>query len=141
MEGLVEDVTRGNPTEVKVVLASILAALAVYQVVLISVCYGKLKPPFLQGWAASRAHRAIGDSLVVIIIVVSIMCVSYFEIEDDATAHVIAASLLLIVLAFKVVVVRWWHGLNRLLPILGLSVWALIAVTVATSAGDFLADR
>jgi hypothetical protein len=141
MEGLVDDLTRGNPTEVKVVLASVVAVLAIYQVALMAVGYGKLRPSFLQAWAASRAHRAIGDALVVIIVVVAVMCVSYFEIEDDAAAHAIAASLLLVVLALKIAVVRWWHGLSRLLPVLGISVWALIALTFATSAGDFLADR
>jgi hypothetical protein len=45
------------------------------------------------------------------------------------------------VLGFKVVVVRWLHGLSRLLPVLGLSVWVLFAITVATSAGDFLVSR
>jgi hypothetical protein len=36
LEDLVESVTRGNVTEVKVVLASVVLALAVYQLVLIS---------------------------------------------------------------------------------------------------------
>jgi hypothetical protein len=45
VEDLFEDLTRGNVTEVKVVLASIVAALAVYQVVLMSVGYEKLRLP------------------------------------------------------------------------------------------------
>lgn len=141
MEGLIDDLTGGNTTEVKVVLASVVAVLAVYQVALIAVCYGKLRLPFLAAAPASFAHRSIGDALVVIIVVVAVMCVSYFEIEDDATLHAAAATALLVVLALKIAVVRWWHGLSRLLPVLGISVWALIAVTVATSAGEFLAER
>jgi hypothetical protein len=43
------------------------------------------------------------------------------------------------VLALKIVVVRWWHSMGRFLPVLGLSVLALFALTWATSAGDFLA--
>ena len=141
MEGLIDDLTRGNPTEVKVVLASVVAALAIYQVGLMTVCYGKLKLGFLTGRAASFSHRTIGDALVVIIIVVAVMCLSYFELEDATALHAIAATLLLVVLALKVAVVRWWHGLNRLLPLLGISVWALIALTFATSAGDFLVEH
>jgi hypothetical protein len=38
-------------------------------------------------------------------------------------------------------VVRWWHRLGGLLPLLGVSVFGLLAVTWLTSAGDFLADR
>ena len=45
MEELIEDLTRGNVTEVKVVLASIVAALAVNQVLLMAVGYGKLRLP------------------------------------------------------------------------------------------------
>jgi peptidoglycan/LPS O-acetylase OafA/YrhL len=35
-------------------------------------------------------------------------------------------------------VVRWWQRLERLLPPLGLTVFALFAVTWVTSAGDYL---
>jgi hypothetical protein len=54
---------------------------------------------------------------------------------------VVAATALLAVLALKIAVVRWWHGLGGLLPFLGVSVFGLLAVTWLTSAGDFLADR
>lgn len=141
MEQLINDLTRGNVTEVKVVLASVVAALACYQVALMAVGYGRLRPRFLDPEPASRAHRAIGDGIVVITVMVATMCLSYFEIEDNATAHVIAAIALLVVLAIKVAVVRWWHGLSRFLPVLGISVWTLFAITFATSAGDFLASR
>ena len=47
---------RGNVTEVKVVLASVVATLAVYQAVLMSIGYGKLRPPFLGSGPASSAH-------------------------------------------------------------------------------------
>jgi hypothetical protein len=141
MEELVTDLTRGNVTEVKVVLASVVAALACYQLVLIAVGYGKLRPSFLAARPASLTHRAVGDAIVVITVVVAVMCLSYFELEDDATTHAIAAIALLAVLGFKVVVVRWLHGLSRLLPVLGISVWVLFAITVGTSAGDFLVSR
>jgi hypothetical protein len=141
MEDLVQDVTRGNVTEVKVVLASVVAALACYQVALMAVGYGKLRLPFLAQAPASAAHRAVGDSIVVVTVVVAVMCLSYFELEDDSTLHVISAIALLTVLAAKVAVVRWFHGLSRALPFLGISVWVLFALTFVTSAGDFLVDR
>jgi hypothetical protein len=123
---------------VKVLLASVAAALACYQLVLIAVAYGKLRPGFLGAATAGLAHRTVGDAIVAITIVVAVMCVSYFEIEDDATLHVIAAIGLLCAIALKVAVVRWFHGLSRLLPALGISVWALFGITWATSAGEFL---
>jgi small-conductance mechanosensitive channel len=138
LEDLIETVTRGNPTEVKVILASVALALAVYQLVLISVAYAKVKLPFLAAPPASRAHRAVGDSIAIVLVVVAVMCVGYFGFEDDATLHVVAAIALLTVLALKILVVRRWHAMGRFLPALGISVWLLLALTWLTSAGDFL---
>jgi hypothetical protein len=141
MEDLVADITRGNVTEVKVVLASVVMALACYQLLLIAVGYGKLRPTFLESRPAAFAHRSVGDAIAVMVVVVALMCVSYFGFEEDRTVHVVAAIALLGVLALKIAVIRWWHGLGRFLPILGLSVFGLLALTWLTSAGDFLADR
>lgn len=141
MEELVEKLARGNVTEVKVVLASVVLALASYQLVLIAVGYGKLRPPFLDARPASSAHRASGDAIVVMVVAVALMCVSYFGVEDDAVLHSVAGTALLVVLALKIAVLRRWHRLSGLLPVLGMSVFLLLALTWLTSAGDFLADR
>ena len=140
MESLIDSLTRGNVTATKVVLASIVLALAAYQLALIAVGYGKVRPPFLTSRAASAAHRFAGDAIVVLLVVVAVMCISYFgtEGEDGSTLHVVAAIALLAVLALKVVVVRWWHGASRLLPLLGTTVFALIGLTWASSAYLYL---
>lgn len=139
MEDLIESLARGNPTEVKVVLASVALALAVYQLVLIAVAYGRLRPRFLAAPVAAAAHRAVGDALVVLIVVVATMCIGYLGFEDDAGLHVAAAVGLLVAIAAKIALVRLGR-LGRLLPALGISVWVLLALTWLTSAGDFLAD-
>ena len=139
MEELVDSVTRGNVTEVKVLLASVALALGVYQVVLISVGYGKLRPRFLDAAPASFAHRAVGGTIATLLVVVAVMCLSYFEAGENV-AHAAAAIALLVVLAVKVLVIRRWHALGRFLPVLGASVLLLLALTWATSAGDFLGD-
>jgi Family of unknown function (DUF6529) len=141
VEDLVESLTRGNVTEVKVVLASVVAALAVYQLVLIAVGYGRIRPRFLDAGPATAAHRFAGDAIAVIIVVVAVMCVSYFGFEDDDLIHVVAGSALLAVIALKIAVVRRGGSLGRFLPVLGLTVFALIAVTWLSSAGSFLAVR
>ena len=138
MEDLIETLTRGNPTEVKVLLASVALALAVYQLLLIAVGYGKLRPRFLAAAPATRTHRAVGDTIAVLLVVTAAMCVGYFGFEDDASLHMVAAVALLCVLAFKIAVIRWWHAMGRYLPALGISVWVLLALTWLTSAGDFL---
>lgn len=149
MEDLVEGLANGNVTEVKVVLASIVATLAVYQVFLMAVGYGKLRLPFLSASPASFTHRTVGDTIVVVTLLVAFMCVAYFGVEDGvedassgeetrAALHIAAGSLLIAVLTLKVIVVRWWHRLSRYLPALGLTVFALFVLTWLTSAGDYL---
>jgi Ni,Fe-hydrogenase I cytochrome b subunit len=145
VEDFVEQLARGNVTEVKVVLASVVLALAVYQVFLMAVVYGKLRLPFLASRPASFTHRAAGDSIVVITVIIAFMCLSYFGIEDGesdedmrAALHVVAGSSLLVVLTLKIVVVRWWHRMGKWLPALGLTVFLLFTLTWLSSAGDFL---
>ena len=144
MEDLIETVTFGNPTAVKVVLASVVVALAGYQVLLMAVGYGKLRPPFLSSRAASVAHRAVGDTTVAVTLVIAVMCIGYFGFEDAsheearATLHISFALLLLAVIALKIAVVRWWHSAGRYLPALGITVFVLFVMTWLTSGADYL---
>jgi uncharacterized protein DUF6529 len=137
VEDLIEELTRGNVTEVKVVLASVVLALAVYQLVLASVAYGWLRLPFLEAGTASWTHRASGDAIVVLTILVATACIGYYGFEEGG-AHAVFGTILLGVLALKVLVVRVGGRLSRLLPLLGVSVLALFGLTWLTSAGDFL---
>jgi hypothetical protein len=140
MEDLVESITRGNPTEVKVVLASVVLALAVYQLLLIAVAFGRVRLPFLAARPAAWAHRAAGDTIAVLIVVVSVMCLAIYGFDDDGGLHAIAGVVLLGVLAVKVAAVRIGGRAGRLLPLLGTAVFALIVVTWAASAGGWLGD-
>ncbi len=110
-----------------------------------AVGYGKLRLAFLGSMPASAAHRAVGDTIVLITLLIAYMCISYFgfddgESDEDTRAffHATAGSMLVAVLAFKVVVVRWWHRMGRFLPVIGLTVFALFMITWLTSAGDYL---
>lgn len=145
MEDLVETLTRDNVSEVKVVLASIVTALAVYQVLLMIVGYGKVRLPFLKPGSASFAHRASGDTIVLITLLVALMCISYFGWDDSShsddessTLHAVAGVLLLGVLGLKIVVIRWWHRMGRFLPVLGVTVLVLFMITWFGSAGSYL---
>jgi hypothetical protein len=120
-----------------VVLASVATALAIYQVILAAVFYRKLRPAFLDAAPAAWTHRASGDTIAVLLVVVAVMCLSYFELEDSAF-HAVTGFLLLLVLAVKVVVIRWWYAAGRFLPVLGITVFVLLAATWASTAGAFL---
>lgn len=140
MNEFIISLTRGNVAEVKIVLASIVAVLALYQVMLMAVGYRKVSLGFLRPAAASRAHRAIGDAIVVLTVVTAIMCIGNFEIEDEGgnLVHAVLGSLLLIILAIKIAVVRQWVRADRLLPWLGLTLFALFAATWLSSAARYL---
>jgi hypothetical protein len=138
MEDFLIGLTRGNVSEVKIVLATVVALLAAYQVGLMAVGYGKLRLPFLGPLPASKAHRAIGDSIVAVTLVVAIMCVGYFGFEDDSAVHILLACALLATLGFKILVVRRLHRLGRLLPALGIAVFLLFWATWLSAAAEHL---
>ncbi len=134
---------------VKTVLASVVTALAFYQVFMMVIAYKKLRLPFLRPEVASFSHRSVGDSILLITVLVGYMCLGYFGVEDGieharddettrAAVHVVASFLLLGVLALKILILKRAPRLFRYVPLLGLSVFALLLVTWATSGGDYL---
>ena len=141
MEDLINDLARGNVTEVKVVLASVVVALAIYQLLLMAVGWGKVRLPFLQAGPATFAHRAVGDVILVLTLVVAFMCVGYFGFDDDGTFHAVTGALLFAALGLKIAIIHWWRSLNALLPRLGIVVFALFVVTWVTSAGGALSGE
>ncbi|HEX8625995.1 MAG TPA: DUF6529 family protein [Allosphingosinicella sp.] len=138
MEDVLLSLTRGNVSEVKLVLATVVALLAAYQVGLMAVGYGKVRLPFLRPLPASKAHRAVGDSIVAVTVVVAIMCIGYFGFEDDSAVHMLLSCALLAALAFKILVVRRLHRFDRLLPTLGISVFLLFWATWLSAAAEHL---
>jgi len=138
MEDFVENITRGNPGSVKAVLASVVLALAAYQLVLAAIGYRKLK--LIDGRTAFFTHRASGDAIAVLVVIVALMCLSVFGFEDDYALHNAAGIGVLAVFAVKVAVVRSGVG-GRFLPLLGVTLFALLAVTWFTAVPDFLAGE
>ena len=137
MEDLIDRLTRGNVTEVKVVLASVLLALALYQVALAAVSYGRVRPRFLRPGPATWAHRAAGDTILLVALLVATACVSYYGFEEGG-AHAVFGTLLLGALALKVLAVRVGGSSSPLLPWIGAALLGLFAATWLTSAGGFL---
>jgi hypothetical protein len=138
VETLIEDLTRGNVTEVKVVLASVVLALALYQLLLAAVAYSWIRLPFLSSAPASWVHRASGDTIVILTVAVAVMCVGYYGFDEDGGTHALVGYVLLGAIVVKVLAVRLGGPLGRLLPLIGVSLLVLLAVTWFTSAGDFL---
>jgi len=135
---LLDTLTRGNVPQVKTVVASVAVALAAYQLLLIAFGYGRLRAPFLGAGAASGAHRASGDAIVVLVLIVAAMCLAHWGFGEHAGFHAVTGTALVVVFALKIVVVRWWHAASPLLPVLGTSVFVLLAATWAGSAAELL---
>jgi Family of unknown function (DUF6529) len=137
VDDLIESLTRGNVSEVKVVLASVVLALAAYQLVLAAVSYGKVRPRFLQSGPATWAHRASGDTILVLAVLVAVACISFYGFEEGG-AHAVFGCLVLAALALKVLAVRVGGSSSPLLPWIGVVLFTLFVATWLTSAGDFL---
>ncbi|MDQ3765999.1 MAG: DUF6529 family protein [Actinomycetota bacterium] len=138
MEDFFVNVTGDRVPEVKLVLTLVVVVLATYQVLMMAVGYGKLKLPFLSSGAASFSHRSVGDAIVPVTLFIAIACLSYFGLEDwfdEAFLHGVLGVLLAVVLAFKIAVVRRLHSLSRFLPVLGVTVFILFALTAFTVIG------
>lgn len=136
MDRFLIELTDNRVPEVKIVLTAVVVALAVYQVALITVVYGKVKLPFLSGRAASFTHRTMGDTIIPVALFVATACLFYFEEPfDEASLHGVLGVLLFVVLAFKIAVLHWWKSLGRFLPLLGSSVLVLFVMTTVTAFG------
>ena len=140
MEDLIERLARDNVAEVKVVLASVAAALAGYQLALIAVGYGKVRLPFLAWGPATRAHRLVGDVIVMLVAAVGVACLAVYGFDDDGSTHAISGAALLAAFLSKVVVVRASGGHSKALPPLGAAIFVLLVITWLASAGSWLGD-
>jgi Family of unknown function (DUF6529) len=140
--GWIGQLSGGQVTFVKAVLTSVLLVLAVYQVCLASIFYGKLRLPILNRSVAAATHRASGDAIVVVAVLIGLMCVSGYGLGDAlehrgmrVTAHAVVSTLLVVVLTVKILVLRFGrHRASRLLPYLGTGVLLLFVGSWATSS-------
>ena len=109
VEDFVENITRGNPGSVKAVLASIVLALAAYQLILAAIGYRKL--PVIDAKPAFFTHRASGDAIAVLFVLVALMCLARLRLRGRLrAARRGRASARVVVLAIKVAVVRSGKG-------------------------------
>lgn len=146
VSGWIDQLSGGQVTSVKVVLTTVLVVLAMYQLLLAAVFYRKIRLPVLAGRVAAMTHRSSGDAICVVVVLIGLMCVSGYELGDAlehrgtrVAAHVVVSTLLVVVLAIKVLVVRFGgKRISRLLPYFGASVFLLLVGSWATSSLFFL---
>ena len=106
--------------------------------ILAAIGYRKL--PIINAAPAFFTHRASGDVIAVLLVLVAVMCLGVYGIEDDYVLHVVSGAAAVFVLAIKVVVVRRGVG-GRFLPVLGVTLFTLLAISWFTVTPDFLAGE
>jgi hypothetical protein len=137
---LLADDSSPGVAAVKVVLATVVLGLAAYQGLLATVVYGRLRTLGLARRVAARAHRLVGATTTALMVAVGAVCLSAYDVGDAiedggaAAAHAVAGSVVLVLLAVKIVVVHLGPRAGRALPALGVAVLTLVAVTWGTSA-------
>jgi hypothetical protein len=125
---------------VKACLASLALVLAIVQVLLMLQLYGKIR--IFPGSAETLAwwHRREGDVLLLIFVAIAYHCIVYGVIDPFSSrviSHAVFGSVLLAVILFKIVVVRW---LTRVMPYvawIGSALFVLTTGAVLTSAGYY----
>jgi hypothetical protein len=138
VEDFVENIARGNSGSVKSVLASVVLALAAYQLILAAIGYRKL--PIIDAQPAFFTHRASGHVIAILFVLVALACLAVFGFEDDHVVHGVAGIGAVAVLALKVSLIRSGRA-GWALPYLGVTLFTLIAVTWLTVTPEFLSGE
>ena len=125
---------------IKSSLAAMAFILAVVQVLLMLQLYGKIRifpgsPSTLAWW-----HRREGDLLLLIFVGIAYHCVTRAFIDRESSrvvSHAIFGSVLLAVIFFKVLVVRWLPSVMPYVAWIGSTLFILTTGAVLTSAGYY----
>ena len=105
---------------------------------LAAVAYGWLRLPFLERGSAAWTHRASGDTILVLTVVIAIMCIGYSGFEDGGAHSVVATILLGAVRHQGAGGPLRRQAQPRCCRCSGVSLLILFGITWLTSAGDFL---
>jgi mono/diheme cytochrome c family protein len=88
-------------------------------------------------------HRAAGYVFAALLVAAAILGLRYLAVAGDGlplrgVLHWVAASLLIVVFALKIVIVRFYKQFLKFVPVLGLLVFSLAFVVVVVSAVFFV---
>ena len=127
---------------VKVILASVAFLLGVLNLVVMLEMMQKIRLFGLPYETLSRWHRRQGDAILLLFLTTAAMCVKFFMLEGEpdwsdprVAAHMIAASLMLVLVVSKVLIVNV-KALNkgyRYIDYIGASLFTSLVVVFGTS--------
>lgn len=137
------DVTDGHLLAWKVVVATIVFALAGLQVAMAARFWGVLNVSFLSGSTAVKVHRASGWTALVLGVLVGFSCLVGPAGPTSPTRvllHSVFGAALFAALAVKFSVLKLVIGKDRLLPFLGSAVFLLFFAIWLTSVFDYVSS-
>jgi len=90
-----------------------------------------------------RAHRLWGYVSVILVVLISYFCITHVAAVGDAVPvrgvlHGVLALFLIVGIVIKIAIVRSYRQFLKYVPVMGMALFSLIFVVVATSAGYFL---
>jgi cytochrome c len=96
----------------------------------------------LSAQALMRTHRAAGYVFVALLAVLAVLGARYLASAGDGlplrgVVHWTLATLLIVTLALKIAIVRWYRQFMKFVPVFGLIVFSLAFVVAAVSLGFF----
>jgi plastocyanin len=134
------DLTRPEEAiEPKSIIATALVALAVVQVVTMSMVYRVLPTPAPLKPAITRLHRWEGRILLAGAVFVAVICIINWGPQTDTTrrlVHTVFGIGILVLLAAKLAIVRMPNG-ARYIPMVGLGLFCALVVAWSTSAYSY----
>lgn len=89
-----------------------------------------------------KLHKSSGFVFTALLFVISYICIKYWAMAGDqlstrAVLHAVLALALFIVFFLKILIVRFYKKFLKLVPVMGMTVFALSFIVFCTSAGFF----
>ncbi|MGH9276894.1 MAG: DUF6529 family protein [Acidimicrobiales bacterium] len=136
--------TGGRLLAWKVVLTTVVFALAGLQVVVAARFWGVTGFPPVSTATAARVHRVNGLIAVTLALVVGFSCLVGPAGPTSPTRvllHSVFGSLLFAILAVKFALLKLWKSGQRFLPVVGVSLFLTFGAIWATSVADYITAR
>ena len=142
--GFLNDVTGGELLLWKVVAATVVFALAGFQVLMAARFWQVTPFPAISGGTAARLHRGVGRVTLLLAVIVALSCVAGPAGPTSPTRvllHSIFGTLLFVVLVAKFLLIRVLRTGDKALPFVGTALFLVFAAIWATSVADYVTAR
>ena len=138
------DITNGNLLLWKVILATIVIALAGLQVAMAAGFYEVASLPGIGPGTAARVHRISGRIALILAVVVAYTCLAGPAGPTSPTRvvlHSVFGTLVFVLLAVKFSLLKLTRAGGRAIPYVGIALFLTFGAIWATSVADYVAAK